>query len=69
MAMKKKLQSLDRPKRQLAPHPSPFPLPGISLPGHQMEHCVTAMLDRIWPGLENELLLFCFISHTSVTLP
>ncbi len=24
---------------------------------------MTAMLDGIWPGLDNELLLFCFISH------
>ncbi len=24
---------------------------------------MTAILDGIWPGLDNKLLLFCFISH------
>jgi hypothetical protein len=29
----------------------------------RMEHHVTAMLDRIWPGLDDKLLLFLFILH------
>ncbi len=29
----------------------------------RMERRMTAMLDEIWPGLDNKLLLFCFISR------